>query len=91
MHIRNVAARPRIVGLFVGLVSVAPSGLFLAGAAFASGSTVLPVSSATTPAWAYGVQYPGQVVAFGAAQVLGVGAQQVCADCGRQLRVVYDV
>jgi hypothetical protein len=46
---------------------------------------------ATTPAWAYGVQYPGQVVAFGAAQVLGVGAQQVCADCGRQLHVVYDV
>ena len=54
MQIRSVAARPRIVGLFVGLVSVGLSGLFLAGAAFASGSTVLPVSNATTAAWVNG-------------------------------------
>lgn len=47
-------ARPRLVGLAVGIVSVALSGLFLAGAAFADQSTVTPVSSATTPAWVNG-------------------------------------
>jgi hypothetical protein len=41
------------------------------------------------PAWAYGVQVPGQVVAFGAAQVVGTGAVQVCPDCGRHLPVAY--
>jgi hypothetical protein len=39
--------------------------------------------------WAYGVRYPGQVVAFGAAQVLGTGATQHCPDCGRTLPVRY--
>jgi ThiF family len=40
-------------------------------------------------AWAYGVQVPGQVVAFGVAQVVGTGAVQVCPDCGRRLSVAY--
>ena len=46
---------------------------------------------ALTAEWAYGVQYPGQVVAFGAAQVLGTGAAQHCPDCGRTLTVRYAV
>ena len=63
MQIRKLVARPRFVGVGVALVSVALSGLFLAGAAFASGpSTVTPVSSATTAAWVNGktvtIQYP---------------------------------
>ncbi|HUS16555.1 MAG TPA: ThiF family adenylyltransferase, partial [Chloroflexia bacterium] len=41
--------------------------------------------------WAYGVQYPGQVVAFGLAQVLGTEAAQICPDCGRQLAVVHRI
>jgi hypothetical protein len=42
-------------------------------------------------AWAYGVQVPGQVVAYGAAQVVGAGTVQVCPDCGRSLAVAYPV
>ena len=41
------------------------------------------------PAWAYGLQVPGQVVAFGVAQVVGAGTVQVCPDCGRRLPVAY--
>ncbi len=40
-------------------------------------------------AWAYGVQVPGQVVAFGVDQVVGAGTVQVCPDCGRRLPVAY--
>jgi hypothetical protein len=55
LEIRKLVARPRFVGVGVALVSVALSGLFLAGAAFAaSPSTVKPVSSATTAAWVNG-------------------------------------
>jgi hypothetical protein len=43
------------------------------------------------PAWPYGVALPGQVVAFGLAQVLGVGSTQVCPDCGRRLDVKYEL
>lgn len=53
MKIRKFA-RPRLVGLAIGIASVALSGLFLAGAAFADQSTVTPVSAATTPAWVNG-------------------------------------
>jgi hypothetical protein len=54
LDIRRLGARPRFVGLAVGIASVALSGLFLAGAAFAASSTVTPVSSATTAAWVNG-------------------------------------
>ncbi len=55
------------------------------------GTTAQPVTSEHGPGWAYGVRLPGQVVAFGPAQVLGVGLTQICPDCGRRLDVRYEV
>jgi hypothetical protein len=55
------------------------------------GVTAQPVAGADGPAWPYGVALPGQVVAFGLAQVLGVGSTQVCPDCGRRLDVKYEL
>jgi hypothetical protein len=55
------------------------------------GVTAPPVAGPYGPEWPYGVALPGQVVAFGTAQVLGVGTTQVCADCGRRLMVRYEV
>jgi hypothetical protein len=55
------------------------------------GLTAQPVAGEPGAAWAYGVALPGQVVAFGTAQVLGSGPAQVCPDCGRSLDVRYEV
>ena len=55
------------------------------------GLTAQQVAGERGAAWAYGVALPGQVVAFGAAQVLGTGPAQVCPDCGRTLDVRYEV
>lgn len=82
MDIRKLVRRPRLVGLGVAVASVALSGLFLAGAAFADSSTVTPVSTATTAAWVNGktvtIQYPqnffcDKTVASGAASGCELG------------------
>jgi len=57
------------------------------------GNTAGPAYDPTTgqTGWAYGIGLPGQLVAFGVDQILGCGPAQVCADCGRVLRVAYAV
>jgi hypothetical protein len=55
------------------------------------GATAQPGAGEPGGGWAYGVALPGQVVAFGTAQVLGSGPAQVCLDCGRSLTVSYEV
>ena len=57
------------------------------------GNTAGPAYDPTTgqTGWAYGIGLPGQLVAFGVEQILGCGPAQVCADCGRVLRVAYAV
>lgn len=42
-------------------------------------------------AWAYGIARPGQVRAYGLAEVIGSAATRVCGDCGRQWAVRYRV
>ncbi len=44
-----------------------------------------------TAGWVYGIGLPGQLVTFGADQILGYGPAHTCADCGRVLRVAYAV
>ena len=58
----TLARRPRLAAFGLTLTSLLVAGLVMTGAAAASGSTVRPVSDATTPAWVDGrtvtVQYP---------------------------------
>ena len=58
----TLARRPRLAAFGLTLSSLLVAGLVMTGAAAASGSTVRPVSDATTPAWVDGrtvtVQYP---------------------------------
>jgi len=57
----TLARRPRLAAFGLTLTSLLVAGLVMTGAAAASGSTVRPVSDATTPAWVDGrtvtVQY----------------------------------
>ena len=57
----TLARRPRLAAFGLTLTSLLVAGLVMTGATAASGSTVLPVSNATTPAWVNGrtvtVQY----------------------------------
>jgi hypothetical protein len=61
MRTRIISPR-RSVAALVAAVAVVGSSIVFAGAALAAGSTVLPVASATTPAWVNGttvtIQYP---------------------------------
>jgi hypothetical protein len=41
--------------------------------------------------WAYGIERPGQVQAYGAAQIAGSATERICADCGRRWNVYYRV
>lgn len=58
----TLSRRPRLAAIGATMASLLVSGLLMAGAVAASGSTVRPVSAATTPAWVDGrtvtVQYP---------------------------------
>jgi hypothetical protein len=58
----TLARRPRLAAFGLTLTSLLVAGLVMTGVAAASGSTVRPVSDATTPAWVDGrtvtVQYP---------------------------------
>ncbi|GAC1664584.1 MAG: hypothetical protein NVS9B8_05060 [Candidatus Limnocylindrales bacterium] len=62
MKPQRLLSRPRTAALVLAAISILGSTLALAGVAAASGSTVLPVSGAATPAWVDGrtvtVQYP---------------------------------
>jgi hypothetical protein len=40
---------------------------------------------------AYGLALPGQVVAYGLDQIVGVGATTICAACGRPLAVQFAI
>jgi hypothetical protein len=61
MRTRIISPR-RSVAALVAAVAIVGSSLVFAGAAFAAGSSVQPVASATTPAWVDGttvtIQYP---------------------------------
>jgi hypothetical protein len=43
----------------------------------------------TPQGWAYGLSLPGQVAAYGLAQLFGNGSFRPCRTCGRVNRAVY--
>lgn len=63
----------------------------LIGGAYAPPPTERATPSADPLRLPYGIARPGQVRAYGLAEVLGSAATRICADCGRQWPVYYRV